>query len=253
MKDSFSIISNREKLLFRTAKDCKHLFTSDTHYGHGNIIKYSTRPFMTLEEEEFHKQGVFFKVSKESVDRMNSVIIEKFNEVARPQDWIWHLGDLGWHGVTSAKEFIDKLNCKNIIFIWGNHDDPRIIDLIPKQTVYIEGGLEEKVISPCFDQALAIIRHRKIHLNHYPCDSWEGSHHGWWSLYGHVHGTKNNRHIKNPLHALSLDVGVDSHDFYPWTFEQINELFEKRALIWKSGIEGKNKDNGGMTPVCKIE
>lgn len=47
---------------------------------------------------------------------------------------------------------------------------------------------------------------------------------GSWHLYGHSHG----RLPDDPL-ALSMDVGVDTHDFRPWHFDEIKERMKERA------------------------
>ena len=49
-----------------------------------------------------------------------------------------------------------------------------------------------------------------IVLCHYAMLVWNKSHHGSWMLHGHSHGT-----LKYPFAAKILDVGVDSHNFYP--------------------------------------
>ena len=49
-------------------------FTSDTHFSHCNIIKYCNRPF-------------------KDVDEMNKILIQNWNNVVRPDDIVWHLGD----------------------------------------------------------------------------------------------------------------------------------------------------------------
>jgi calcineurin-like phosphoesterase family protein len=51
-----------------------NFFTSDTHYGHANIIKYSSRPFSSVEE-------------------MNDALVKKINDKVGVDDCLWHLGD----------------------------------------------------------------------------------------------------------------------------------------------------------------
>ena len=50
-------------------------FTADTHYGHANIIGYSTRPF-------------------ENVTEMNDALVDRFNAVWTPGAILYHLGDI---------------------------------------------------------------------------------------------------------------------------------------------------------------
>jgi hypothetical protein len=59
---------------------------------------------------------------------------------------------------------------------------------------------------------------------HYAVRVWNRSHHGAWHLYGHSHGN-----IPDTPTSLSMDVGVDTHDFHPWHFDEINLLMTEKA------------------------
>ncbi|KKL58994.1 hypothetical protein LCGC14_2219840, partial [marine sediment metagenome] len=118
----------------------KRYITADPHYGHANIMKHCGRTlFMTksdlieynrvikLSEAEQKK----FKLSKESLNRMNQGMIKRHNERVKPGDIVYMVGDFcfkntagGKKGegiLVTAKEWKQKLNGK-FIFIRGNHD-----------------------------------------------------------------------------------------------------------------------------------
>jgi len=53
---------------------------------------------------------------------------------------------------------------------------------------------------------------------------WNLSHHGSWHLYGHSHGN-----LPDTPTSLSMDVGVDTHGFRPWHFDEISTLMAERV------------------------
>lgn len=77
-------------------------FTSDTHFGHKNILEYEkeARPFATIEE-------------------MHEVMIERWNNVVADKDIVYHLGDFafGRRNINIA----GRLNGKKKL-VMGNHD-----------------------------------------------------------------------------------------------------------------------------------
>lgn len=79
---------------------------ADTHFGHKNIIDFVSdegrpvRPFDTLEE-------------------MHEVMIERWNAVVRPQDLVYHLGDVAF--TSAGLDVVGKLNGRKRL-VRGNHD-----------------------------------------------------------------------------------------------------------------------------------
>ena len=76
--------------------------TSDNHFYHTRIIKYSNRPF-------------------ENVDEMNIKMIENWNSVVSKNDLVIHLGDFALAHFDISKNILENLNGHKII-IKGNHD-----------------------------------------------------------------------------------------------------------------------------------
>lgn len=63
----------------------------------------------------------------------------------------------------------------------------------------------------------------KITLCHYAMHVWHQSHKGSWMLFGHSHGDL------NPI-GKTFDIGVDAHNFEPWSMEEIEAEMAKRPL-----------------------
>lgn len=81
----------------------KMFFTSDTHFGHANIIKYCARPFASVQE-------------------MNRELLARWNAVVGPRDTVYHLGDFALGKESETPAFLRKLNGSRKILIRGNHD-----------------------------------------------------------------------------------------------------------------------------------
>lgn len=84
----------------------KIFVTSDTHFSHENIIKYTGRPFKTIDE-------------------MNEEIINKWNNKVRKDDLVIHLGDFALGNEEEVKDIKNRLNGA-IILLKGNHDHKAI-------------------------------------------------------------------------------------------------------------------------------
>ena len=69
----------------------KAWFTSDTHFGHANIIRFCARPF-------------------ESLGAIDAAMIANWNATVRPDDVVWHLGDFAVRNARSPDEYLRRLN-----------------------------------------------------------------------------------------------------------------------------------------------
>lgn len=140
-----------------------------------------------------------------NVHKMDDEIIKRWNEVVGEKDTVFHLGDFGWFKKT-AVECRGQLKGRIVLFR-GTHDKN-----IPK-SLFAETHLAKRFK----------INGIKIMMCHFPFQSWPHSHHGSWHLHGHSHG--NAKPIPN---ACRLDVGVDTHNFYPWSFAEIEEYMKDK-------------------------
>ena len=177
-------------------------FTADTHFGHKNIIKYSNRPFASAQE-------------------MDEQLIERWNQKVAADDSVYHLGDVGLSPPPKLREVLDQLNGK-IYLIRGNHE--KSADACRKRFEWIKDYFELEVEDPDAYQGK-----RYLTLFHYAMRVWNASHHGTWSLYGHTHGE-----LEDLPDSLSLDVGVDCHDFAPLSYQEVKNLMANKK--WESPL-----------------
>jgi calcineurin-like phosphoesterase family protein len=172
-------------------------FTSDTHFGHANIIKYSKRPFADAVE-------------------MNEAIISNWNNVVQDGDLVYHLGDFVFAGRDKQMANIIFGNLFRrlkgmIILIKGNHDQ-------------VAWANREQFYSSSDSYREIEINGQTITLCHYAMRVWNHSHHGAWHLYGHSHGS-----LPDDPNSLSFDCGVDCHNYKPLNFEQVKEIMSKKT------------------------
>lgn len=167
-------------------------FTSDTHYFHANIIRYSNRPFSSVQE-------------------MNEKMIENYNAVVKPNDIVYHLGDFSFGKLDETIKIASRLNGKKHL-ITGNHDHKH-----REQKSFIDNFVWVKDYHE--------LRHdnTKIVLCHYPFESWNTSGHGSIHLHGHSHSNLGHNNKKR------MDVGVDCHDYAPISLEEIIEVMKNRG------------------------
>lgn len=180
-------------------------FTSDTHFFHKNIIQYCARPFG-------------------DVQHMNDVMMDNWNECVKPTDKIYFLGDFAFASQKVAIDLLTHLNGVKVL-VKGNHDKG-----LTKDRVFcgmfddVRDYYETKELLIYEDDEGNIKEHQQpIILFHYPIDSWNGKAHGSWHLHGHTHGTSHK--MKN-----RLDVGVDSHQFLPWSMDDLTNHFALEQL-----------------------
>lgn len=176
-------------------------YTADEHYEHKNqhgtgVIEYCNRPFKDL-------------------DDMHESQVERHNSVVKKGDQVYHLGDFAFH---SVHKWISKLNGTHYL-IRGTHD-PGIkkIPIDPKNGfVWVKDVCKVKY------------EKQDIFLSHYAHRVWPRSHHGSWHLFGHSHGGLE-------MNGKSMDVGVDSWNFYPVSFDQVKEILDKQPIINREGL-----------------
>lgn len=137
-------------------KVAKKFYISDWHYGHKNILAYDNRPFKSVEE-------------------MNKVLVDRWNNTVHPGDLVFVLGDMFWCTEECAIPILQSLNGTKIL-IAGNHDTYKK-QAFRDQFAQIADYMEIKD------------RERNVVLFHYPIPCFKNHFNGWYHLYGHVHNS----------------------------------------------------------------
>ena len=205
---------------------------ADLHLGHSNIIKYCDRFFCLTDFERDTIESIKeqcpndhnalreFKISQESLDRMDQIIIDKINAMVQPNDTFYIPGDFSFvkKDFNLVRKYRERMNCKHIHFIRGNHD---YFTDREYRTVFEFVGYYEEIN---FNKT-------KFIISHWPMISWNGSYHGSIMLHGHCHSNINNWKDMHMPGLPLIDVGFDEWDG-PVSFDDlILEANRLKALV----------------------
>ena len=168
--------------------------TADHHFGHHNIIGYCDRPF-------------------DDVNHMNTELINRWCEVIDPRDTVYYLGDFTLLDARAAREYLTRLPGK-IVFLPGSHDR-WLTDSVAHSEFSVFS--RHDYVAPLLEIKY---RHKYITLCHYAMRGWPRSFHGSLHLFGHSHG-------RLPKYGRSMDVGVDTNNFYPYRLDDVVALLTK--------------------------
>jgi calcineurin-like phosphoesterase family protein len=186
---------------------------SDPHYNHKNICRGTTN-WRTVEGEIPIEQTRDFT----TLEKMNEAILKGINENVGQDDILICLGDWSFGGFESIEEFRNRIVCKNIHLVLGNHD----------HHIETNRGDIQKIFTSVSDYETLIIGKRTFRLFHYPIQSWNGMNNGDIHLHGHVHLPPNRKFGQ----GKKMDVGMDGHpEFRPYNImREILPIMDKRDV-----------------------
>lgn len=198
-------------------KNQEIFFTSDTHYGHSNICSATTN----------WAEGNGYTRKFDSLEDMNQTLVDNINNKVGENDILFHLGDFSFGGYDNILEFRNKINCKNIHLVLGNHDHHisrnkgDVKRLFTSVNDYINLDLR---------RASRIEKNRvdkfRFVMMHFPIASWENMNQGVIHLHGHVHLPPHQRIAS----GRAMDVGVEGNSLEPIKLEEILDLMEGRGI-----------------------
>ena len=149
------------------------LITSDTHFGHDNIVKYCNRPY-------------------KNASHMDEMMIADWNNAVSKDNWVIHLGDFSFN----SDRYVQRLNGK-IILVKGNHDNNKYNKLFEGVVEYLPLKLGE---FNCFFTHIPVDLNGKYKKGNEPdfsiLDRYD------FVICGHVHGAF-------CVSGKNINVGID--------------------------------------------
>jgi calcineurin-like phosphoesterase family protein len=162
-----------------------------------------------------------------TLEQMNDNIVAGLNHLVGEDDILIHLGDFSFGGFENIEIFRNRIICKNIHLILGNHDHhiernkggvrnffKSVNDIL---TLHVEMNKESKKDSKIV---------HTFELSHYPIASWKNMNNGVIHLHGHVHLPPHKR-----LSAgKAMDVGVDGNNMDPISMEEVLSIMKNQPI-----------------------
>ena len=179
-------------------------FTADLHFGHKNIIEYCERPY-------------------DSVDEMNTALIDNWNAVVKPDNEVWVLGDVALGRIHESLANVSKLNGHKYLVV-GNHD--RCWQGLRRYgrwvNIYERAGFEIILDRVQFDVGYPVGAchfpgpdENDSRFNEYRPDIRRGE----YLIHGHCHTTWH-------TYGSQYNVGVDVNNYMPVKAQTVLDYFK---------------------------
>lgn len=181
-------------------------FFSDPHFAHKNICegtsswegKRGCRPF-------------------KDPDEMGNLIVENLNSKVGKDDELICGGDWSFSSIQNAFYWREKIRCRNIHLVLGNHDG--------KHGTVFDPVWNNKHVSSLFKSYghYKEFYHNKtlICVFHFPIQSWNSMSKGAIHLHGHTHRSPQEKFING---GKSMDIGLDGNNYNPYSIDEIFEI-----------------------------
>lgn len=172
----------------------KTWFLADAHFDHERLMAITARPF-------------------DNVAEWNAIMLNSINYCVERHHRLVLVGDFGFSARIAF--WRQKIKCRHIVFILGNHDTPAKIRKAFSGEVYQQRTMK------LFDT--------KVFVSHYPNAFWDGSHKGWPHVYGHCHHQREDYLDSIWPERRSMDVGPDTaYELYgEWRPHEDTEIYNR--------------------------
>jgi calcineurin-like phosphoesterase family protein len=179
----------------------KTVWTSDLHFSHSNVCKFTNRKLFTSQED--HDEWLITLLNSQ-IDKSDTVI---------------HCGDFCFKSNYDYQaSLLNRLN-GNWTMIWGNHDNEDNLKRLKR----------EGVINHWSHYMEVKISAQKACVMHFPIAAWNKQHYGSLMIHGHSHGNYTGK-------GRILDVGLDSSynifgEHKVFTEEEICDIMASKEIF----------------------
>lgn len=175
-----------------------NFYIGDTHFGHANCIKFDNRPF-------------------ESVEEMDRMLMNNWNNRVSENDDVWILGDFCYRSDKDPAYFLKRLKGHKHL-IMGNHDRATVnsqeacslLESIDKMQYVMEG--KDSIV-----------------LCHFPIAEWNRKGRGSYHIYAHIHNAVDDIYRFMSKMERALNAGCMINGYQPVTFKELivnNRIFQ---------------------------
>lgn len=165
----------------------KTYLISDTHFGHPNIIVFKREDGSPLRD---------FKHIKDH----DEFLADNWNSIVKPEDKVYHLGDVGFKSFTHLNNIFSKLNGTKVL-IKGNHDNLKLAQYAQIFKDVRAYHILDKLV----------LAHIPIHPD--SLSRWKGQ------IHGHTH----DRCLSDKRY---FNVSVENINYKPIDFEEVLAYYE---------------------------
>ena len=167
-------------------------FISDTHFFHSNILKF------------LGDDGLPFRRFS-SIEAMNEEIVDNWNKVVKPQDHVYHLGDVTFRYDRPFAELMSRLKGQKRLVI-GNHDK-----------------LKNQALLKWFDKVMLWRGFKEFNFTavHIPLEL-RRLRDGQFCVYGHIH-----QNLEPDPHYINLCV--EHTNYAPVHIEDVRKMIKERS------------------------
>jgi calcineurin-like phosphoesterase family protein len=170
-------------------------FIADPHFGHANCLKF------------LREDGTLMRPGFTSVEEMDELMIQNWNERIKPQDYVYVLGD-----VTFDYEKFDRNTGPRLMghkrLIVGNHDY-----LYSNKFEMLRRHFQKIRLWHRMDEVKIVFTHFPLHESQFN-EKYDRN------VHGHVHY----RTLKNKRYAC---VSVEMTEYKPVHLDELNDFFGK--------------------------